>query len=73
VANTSVASDFYQPLYVKRYLSAQITFHYLLFVNDIAYARHFIIGEITHSRVRADVGRSQYPVGSGAPYPINVR
>jgi hypothetical protein len=52
MSQTAVAPDVHQALDIHRNFSAQIAH---LLVNDLTDAVDLVIGQITHSRIRADI------------------
>jgi hypothetical protein len=65
VAKTTEGADFNQPPYVHRYFSAQVTFHFILAVNDLSQFIHLLIRKVSDSgfRVAIYIGLLQYSLG----------
>src|SRR5579862_4682865 len=72
VPQPAVAPDFHQALDVQVDFAAQVAFNLVFPLDDVAQARHLFVGQITDSRIRANLGLTAELLSQGRPNSVDV-
>ena len=73
MTQTTIRADFRQALDIQRHLAAQIAFHRVLLLDEIAQHIHFGFGQIFDPRVGIDTGLSQNLLAGRQADAVNIR
>src|SRR5690349_17248428 len=73
MTESTIGSDFNQPLDVHRDIFAEIAFHPAFVLDDLTDAVDFVFREILHLLVRIDTRRLENLVGARIADSVNVR